>query len=280
MIKQQPVGSMDRREKGRVRFVTADPTARVSKAHVRALDADRVERYLNRIGVRPSGPPTLAALGALSHAHCTTIPFENLDIHLEKAISLVPDEIVDKITSGHRGGFCYELNGAFASLLTSLGYDVDLLEARVYSGGRLGVRFDHLTLVVYFEGGEWLIDVGFGILIPAPIRIDELGSAGTFYLAPTETDWIDLVDDGVLQYCFDRRPHRLVDFAATCIYHQTSVDSAFTKKTICTLPNDRGKVTSSGRDLIVTVDGMKSRRTITDDAELKSLYETEFGLSL
>lgn len=280
MIAEVLVGSMDRRENGRVSFVAADPMVRARHSHITPLDAGRVERYLDRIGVPEPGTPTVVALGVLSHAHCTTIPFENLDIHLEKAISLVPDEIVDKITTGQRGGFCYELNGAFASLLTSLGYDVDLLEARVYSGGRLGVRFDHLALVVYIEGGEWLIDVGFGILIPTPLRIDELGSADTFYLAPTETVWIDLVDDGVLQYSFDRRPHRLVDFGAACIYHQTSVDSAFTKKTICTLPNDRGKVTISGRDLIVTVDGVKSRRTIADDDELKSLYETEFGLSL
>lgn len=257
-----------------------DSTARVSQSKVTALDVDRIARYLTRIGVAPPVSPTLGALADLAYAHVTTIPFENLDIHLENPISLVPEEVVDKLTIDHRGGFCYELNGAFAALLVSLGYDVDLLEARVFDDSKLGPRFDHVTICVYLDGAEWLVDVGFGRLIPAPIRIDELGSAGPFYLAPTETDWIDLVDNGTPQYRFNRTPHPLAHFATTCIFHQTSIDSQFTKKTICTLPNDRGKITISGRDLIVTVDGVKERREISDDDELRVLYKSEFGVTI
>ncbi len=255
-------------------------TRHVRQSRVTTLDPDRVTRYLVRIGTGPVTAPTLDALARLAHAHVTTIPFENLDIHLENPISLVPEEVVDKLTLDNRGGFCYELNGAFAALLVSLGYEVDLLEARVFNDSRLGPRFDHVTICVYLDEAEWLVDVGFGTLIPAPIRIDELGSAGPFYLAPTESDWIDLVNNGNPQYRFDRTPHPLVHFAPTCIFHQTSVDSHFTKKTICTLPNERGKVTISGRDLIVTVDGVKDRREISDDDELRALYQSEFGMTV
>jgi N-hydroxyarylamine O-acetyltransferase len=257
-----------------------DTTRHVRQSRVTTLDPDRVTRYLARIGVGPVTAPTLDALARLAHAHVTTIPFENLDIHLENPISLVPEEVVDKLTLDNRGGFCYELNGAFAALLVSLGYEVDLLEARVFNESRLGPRFDHVTICVYLDEAEWLVDVGFGTLIPAPIRIDELGSAGPFYLAPTESDWIDLVNNGNPQYRFDRTPHPLVHFAPTCICQQTSVDSHFTKKTICTLPNERGKVTISGRDLIVTVDGVKDRREISDDDELRALYQSEFGMTV
>ncbi|NOX24248.1 MAG: arylamine N-acetyltransferase [Actinobacteria bacterium] len=257
-----------------------DTTRHVRQSRVTTLDPDRVTRYLARIGAGPVTAPTLDALARLAHAHVTTIPFENLDIHLENPISLVPEEVVDKLTLDNRGGFCYELNGAFAALLVSLGYEVDLLEARVFNDSRLGPRFDHVTICVYLDEAEWLVDVGFGTLIPAPIRIDELGSAGPFYLAPTESDWIDLVNNGNPQYRFDRTPHPLVHFAPTCIFHQTSVDSLFTKKTICTLPNERGKVTISGRDLIVTVDGVKDRREISDDDELRALYQSEFGMTV
>jgi N-hydroxyarylamine O-acetyltransferase len=250
----------------------------VSQSKVGALDSDRIDRYLERIGVARPAAPTMQVLADLARAHVTTIPFENLDIHLENPISLVAQEVVDKITIEQRGGFCYELNSAFATLLVSLGYEVDLLEARVFNDSKLGPRFDHVTLCVYLDGAEWLVDVGFGTLIPGPIQIDELGSAGSFYLAPTESEWIDLVDNGNPQYRFSRKPHPLVHFAPTCIFHQTSVDSHFTKKTICTLPNEHGKVTISGRDLIVTVDGVKQRREVTDDEELRALYKSEFGM--
>ena len=62
-----------------------------------------------------------------------------------------------------RGGYCYELNGAFGSLLAALGFDVTLLEARVYDDGggdgpatepEVGIRFDHACLLVDLDDGR------------------------------------------------------------------------------------------------------------------------------
>ena len=53
------------------------------------------------------------------------MPFENLSIHLGEPISLDEDELIGKIVSRRRGGFCYELNGAFALLLQALGVHVE-----------------------------------------------------------------------------------------------------------------------------------------------------------
>jgi N-hydroxyarylamine O-acetyltransferase len=76
-----------------------------------------VPSYLARIGYSGAILPNIGTLRALHRAHMLTVPFENLDIALGRTI--VADErlIVRKIVNGRRGGFCYELNGAFAALL-------------------------------------------------------------------------------------------------------------------------------------------------------------------
>src|SRR3954467_5303184 len=139
-----------------------------------------VDRYLARIGL--TGP---APLADLHRAHLFTVPFENLSIHLGEAIVLTDTALVAKVVDRHRGGFCYELNGAFATLLSALGFEVDMLAARVFGGDRLGVPYDHMALRV----GPWLADIGFGGHTHHPLRLDERGDqvdpGGVFRIAET-----------------------------------------------------------------------------------------------
>ncbi len=95
--------------------------------------------YLDRIGAGRPAVLDAAALRALHRAHQHAVPFENLSIHLGERISLAEDDLIAKIVTRRRGGFCYELNGAFALLLEALGAQVTRVAARVYDGeGRLG----------------------------------------------------------------------------------------------------------------------------------------------
>ena len=76
-----------------------------------------------------------------------------------------------KIVNEKRGGFCYELNGAFAALLRALRFRVTLLSGRVArQDGSYGPEFDHLTLRVDLEE-PWLADVGFGDCFLEPLRL-------------------------------------------------------------------------------------------------------------
>jgi N-hydroxyarylamine O-acetyltransferase len=131
-----------------------------------------IEAYLTRIGLTKPVAPTAAALRGLQERHLLTVPFENLSVHLPERIELNEDALVDKIVRRGRGGFCYELNGAFAALLRELGFEVSLLPARVYRrDGRLGAPFDHLALRVELDE-PWLADVGFGRLARHPLRMN------------------------------------------------------------------------------------------------------------
>ena len=90
-----------------------------------------VDAYLARIGAARPERPSTEALQVLHAAHLRSVPFENLSIHLGEPVILDESALLDKIVGRRRGGFCYELNGLFAALLTALGFDVTLLAGRV-----------------------------------------------------------------------------------------------------------------------------------------------------
>ena len=81
------------------------------------MDHETVLAYLDRVGVTAPDASDAAGLRTLHRAHQMTVPFENLSIHLAEPISLDERALIDKIVRRRRGGFCYELNGAFALLL-------------------------------------------------------------------------------------------------------------------------------------------------------------------
>lgn len=113
------------------------------------MNPTQVDAYLRRLGVQHPGWPTVEVLRELHLRHLQTVPFENLSVHLGEKIVLEEARLVEKVVGARRGGFCYELNGAFGALLAALGFDVTLLAGRVYGDeGRLGIPCDHLALRV------------------------------------------------------------------------------------------------------------------------------------
>src|SRR5215210_475819 len=97
------------------------------------MDDGGVDRYLDRIGANRPMRADADALAELQLRHLRSVPFENLSIHLGEPIVLQEAALVDKLVERRRGGFCYELNGAFAALLSAFGYRVTLLAASVHT---------------------------------------------------------------------------------------------------------------------------------------------------
>src|SRR5437763_17007860 len=128
----------------------------------RERDDMNVTAYLERINYHGATEPSAATLRDLHRAHLLTVPFENLDIHLGREIDLDDERLYAKIVERRRGGFCYELNGAFAALLRELGFNVKKLAAGVArADGGFSPLFDHMALVVELEE-RWPASVGFG----------------------------------------------------------------------------------------------------------------------
>ena len=251
------------------------------------MDDPEVRAYLDRIGAERPEVLDADALAALHRAHLLTVPFENLGIHLAQPISLDEGDLLAKIVTKRRGGFCYELNGAFALLLEALGAQVTRVAARVYGeAGKLGPLFDHLALVVRLPGGSgpWLADVGFGSNSTYPLRYDSRADqddpGGRFALADTADGDLELFKDDEPQYRIEQRERRLDDFVPTCWWQQTSPDSHFTLSTICSRLTEDGRISLSGRTLIRTSAGTRTEQELGADREVLAAYRDHFGIAL
>ena len=244
--------------------------------------------YLLRIGYTGPANPSGETLRALHRAHLLFVPFENLDIELGRTIPCEENAAVRKVVGLKRGGFCYELNSAFAALLRELGFKVTLLSARVArADGSSSPEFDHLTLRVDLEE-PWLADVGFGDSFLEPLRLQagieqDQGSrryrlieeGGSIHMERTEAD-----GQWTRQYSFTLRPRELNEFAAMCHYHQTSPQSHFTQNRVCTRATLDGRITLSGRKLILTKDGKRTERELGSEEEWLAALQEHFGVML
>ncbi|GAA0498563.1 arylamine N-acetyltransferase [Streptomyces olivaceiscleroticus] len=245
-----------------------------------------VDAYLRRIGGERPAVPDVEALRRLHRQHLRTVPFENLSIHLGEEIVLTEQALLDKIVRKRRGGFCYELNGAFAMLLSALGYDAELLSGRVHGpDGRLGIPYDHAAVRVRTADGPLLVDVGFGRHSTYPLRLDtaeeQVDPGGIFRFVATDEGDLDVLRDGAPQYRLELRPRVLADFEAGCWWQTTSPKAHFTQSLVCSrLTDDGGRITLSDRTFVSTAsDGSRTEREIPE-SELLTAYRTHFGIRL
>ena len=247
-----------------------------------------VPAYLDRIGYKGPTELTSETLRILHRRHLETVPFENLDISRSRPIVLDENSIVHKIVEEHRGGFCYELNSAFAALLRALGFQVTLLSGRVArADGSDGPEFDHLAMRVDLEQ-TWLADVGFGDSFLEPLllqpAIEQKQEVGVFRIVDTrgplavERQQPDL--SWKAEYRFTLTPRLLQDFTAMCHFHQTSPDSHFTQKRICSVAVPNGRITLADLKLITTKNGTRQERMLASEEERRAVLEQSFGIVL
>ncbi len=250
-----------------------------------------LDAYFKRIYYTGSTEPTFDTLQALQRAHLYAVPFENLNIHIPKPIILDEELLFDKIVNQGRGGFCFEQNGVFSTVLRELGFNVTLMEANVYSETRqdFGVPFGHLTLMVELDE-PYLVDVGFGSAFISPLRIDDdklqVQDVGKFRVEHDgkcgfyheQTLGVDKMELG---YRFYFEPRQLHDFVDACHYMQTSPDTHFTQKRICTLATPEGRITlSEGKFITTSLTGDREEITAQDEAEFHRILREQFEIDV
>jgi N-hydroxyarylamine O-acetyltransferase len=246
-----------------------------------------VAAYLKRINHAGPVAPTAETLRQLQVAHLLAVPFENLSIHWGEPIVLDDEALFDKIVRRRRGGFCYELNGLFAALLRDLGFEVVMLAGGVMGPrGEFAPEFDHMVLMVTLSE-RWLVDVGFGDCFREPLLLDERAE----HVQGQRSYQIEKIADGRLllmrcdesgewkaQYRFGLTPHVYADYAGMCHYHQTSPESFFTQRRLCSLATKDGRVTLSEMRLIITnKSGREEKELATEEEYAEALHE-HFGI--
>lgn len=247
-----------------------------------------VDAYLERIGYSGSRTPSADTLRYIHRAHLLSVPFENLDIGWGREIRMDQKAFVRKIVEHHRGGFCYELNGAFSVLLQALGFHVTLLSARVpLADGSDSPEFDHLALRVDLNE-PWVADVGFGDCFVDPLRLQiglEQEQQGKWFRIVEAGDSLRLERRGgetgwKTQYLFGLKPRRLEEFAEMCRYHQTSPQSPFTGKRVCSRATPEGRITLSEMKLITTNGDRREERLLKSEAEWQAALADHFGVQV
>lgn len=218
--------------------------------------------YLRRIGYDGPVRADLETLEGMHRAHWRTVPFENLNIQRGVPIVLDTARNYEKIVERRRGGFCLELTGLFAWALREIGFEVDILGARVLSpDGVLSEPLSHMALQVHLDE-PWLADVGFGGTISRPLRLQEAGpqtdGARSYRIANDGDHWLvtslgNTTRSGAnQQYLTTLKPREYEDFTGVCHWLQTSPDSLFTTGDLVTLATEEGRATYSEGRLIVT----------------------------
>jgi N-hydroxyarylamine O-acetyltransferase len=253
-----------------------------------------VNRYLARLGVVHTGPPSIEGLRAIHRAHVERVPYENLEIQLGRPTSVSRLESAWRVVAG-RGGYCYHLNGAFSLLLSALGYGVRWHNAGVQGRDEMqSVRANgsHLALTVHGlpsrdnPDGMWLVDVGIGdgLYEPLPLRAGEYTDGPfRFSLAPSTVEFLGwrFTHDPVGSFAgFDFRADQATetDFAARHEWQCTDPRSPFVRVATAQRRDAGGVDVLRGLVYERVPDG--TRRVMSTATEWYQLLADVFGLTL
>lgn len=252
---------------------------------------DKISCFLRRIGM-PGARVALNAdfLGQVTGHAVTHIPYENLDVLAGKALQLDDEALYEKIVTRGRGGYCFELNGLLTYMLSEMGFTVSERFARFLLGEKDVPMRRHRVTVVHMADGDYLCDIGVGIVAPRlPLKIEEntvQEQNGESYRFTRDRvhGWVmwELHHGEWREYiCFNDEKAFPVDFVQPSFYCEKHPDSPFNKEYMLSIKTDEGRKTLDGRcykefngENLVHIE-----ENITD-ARAEELFKNTFLLSL
>jgi N-hydroxyarylamine O-acetyltransferase len=257
------------------------------------VPADWTARYLALLGIEHPAP-SLEALTGLVQAHVLAVPFENVTALLRRRDHPTgpvpsPDPAALLATWEQRagGGVCFDIVSMVAPLLRSLGYRVDVILAHI-SG-----PFGHQAVVVHLDGKRYLVDLGNGAPLFAPIPLDgvtEVHEHGLGFrfrrnadaprVAGTE-EWLRdrASDDGWQPGCrYELQPAADTDRDAGYQHHMTPV-ATWVLGTLTMTRSTTDAVHSLRDDTLMTyTTSGKKTTTLADAADYRRVATDIFGL--
>lgn len=243
-----------------------------------------LDAYLKRIAYDGPARADLETLNALHEAHINAVPFENLDVHAGRPVTLSLEAAYDEIVTRHKGGWCYEMNTVFGWALAEIGFDVTRIGAGVRRAS-LGdeAMGNHLALLVRLDR-DYLADVGFGSTQVTAIPLEEGVTDHApvrMAMARTEDGYWRLHEGGpgaVMSYDFRAE---LADEALLAERHAwqiTDPNSIFYKTLSAKIRRGTKHFTLRGRVLETQMPGRSQQRTLNTPEEVSGVLNDVFGL--
>jgi N-hydroxyarylamine O-acetyltransferase len=259
--------------------------------------------YLDRIGLTARDAeqtePDEETLKAVLSAHVRRVPFENLaivgDPHGDaegEGVSLHLPDLYEKIVERERGGFCFEVNGLFNRLLTTLGFEADRCAARVGGDEETLGRppANHHTNVVHLDR-RYVVDAGTGgpqarepVPLDGTVIEDSAGvrwriDASEMALSDYELWLCEPGGEWDRKYRFQTEPRELSFFEATCEFLSNEPDGTFTRGPFVQRSTAEGYLRLGADTLTRTVGTAQTETDIPPEDWHDTLAE-EFGIRL
>jgi N-hydroxyarylamine O-acetyltransferase len=235
--------------------------------------------------------PTLKTLQSIHQHHAEAIAFENLNSFLKQPLLLDITSLQQKLIYEGRGGYCFEQNRLFRSVLLALGFQVTNLAARVLWNlpeGTISPR-SHMLLQVDIDGEKYIADVGFGgLTLTSPLSltadIEQSTPHEPFRLLASDHTYIMqayIGQEWKSLYCFDLQEQQLPDYEVSNWYVSTHPNSLFVTTLIAARPNTDCRYALRNNQLTTHyLDGRTERRVLSTVTELRTALEDVFGLKL
>lgn len=245
-----------------------------------------LDAYLARIGYAGTPRADLETLRAIHRAHLLAIPYENLDVQLQRPGDVSVQHAFDKLVTRRRGGWCYEMNGLLGWALGEIGFKVTRMAGAVSRTERGEISHgNHLVLRVDLDQ-PYIADVGFGdgTIEPVALVAGPMTVAGyDFKLEQLDADWWRFHNHalgGAPYFDFTQASASDAALNTTCQWLRSSPDSIFTQFPIVQRHTRDGLVIILGRTLRRIRPGERTQVLIESADEFIAVLTREFDLEV
>ena len=260
---------------------------------VGSLTVEVLARYLAVLGMGSVRhlPVTASTLVLLHRAHALRFAHDTVWMSRRRLAPFSYGGMTAALLAGE-GGACFQLNGAFAALLRSLGFEVTLHRSRVQNAfdSAPGPPIDaHVLLQVQTPDGPFLADVGLGagLLEPVPLEVGTVEQGGYGYAldraSDPDVDWslgIDRKLLGVRRTEWQAEPVGLAALEAPHLRDATDAESPFLTHLSAHMRTPDGSVVLNGSTLTTVRDRKRSMVTLGSAGEWESVLREVFHLGL
>ena len=222
-----------------------------------SLNNSQINAYFKRIKCETEVAHNGEFLSALVKKHLENVPYENFDILQGIELKYDTETLFNKIVASNRGGYCFELNALFGTLLRSLNFEVADLAARFLLDEKEIPMRRHRVLRVKADDGNYLVDIATGVECPRmAIKLEEgtIQSDGickyrleienffgwVLYQKENNKSWQKL-------FSFTEEEQLEQDFTAISFYCEKSEYSPFNKGPILSIRSETGRITCGNR---------------------------------
>ena len=116
---------------------------------------------------------SISFIKELQNQHISKFPFSSLGVLLHEDLSLESQVLFARVVTNKRGGYCFEHNKIFFEVLSSFGFECQIVLARVLLNRDIDIPRTHRITKVALSGSNYIVDVGFGPQCPRePLLLD------------------------------------------------------------------------------------------------------------